>query len=1392
MKKIVLLLAVIVFSFSAYEVQAQNTYKKEKFSSEFDTRRDNMGYWMDGAKKGLVSYNPKIPLKPAKYNGSELNVKGVKTEDSPDVAVSDQNNVTQSENSVFIDPNDFNYILNSNNSTSWDGNSVGWMYGADYLQSDDGSLTFGGSVQGAGGNNSGDPTTAIDQNGRQYVGYISYDGGMGVSYSDDGSSWTAKTVSNSVNQDKNHMWVDNNLSSPNEGNLYTVWTDFSGSNNDNDIVFSRSTDNGNTWSAAINISAAVNSGSHDQGCVVQTGPNGEVYVTWVIYDTWPSDETAIGFAKSTDGGATFEPAVRIIENIKGIRVSETSKNHRVSSFPSMAVDNSGGSYDGNIYISWTNIGTPGVNTGQNRSVYIVNSTDGGTTWSTAVRINQGPFDDDREAYFPWITCDDETGTLAAVFYDDRNTGSYDCETFSAYSLDAGATWTDFVVSDVSFTPSPIPGLSDGYMGDYLGITSKGGKVYPCWTDNRGGVYMTYVSVYELNLNAEFAADETEICNGSAVTFTDVSAGVPTSWDWSFPGGSPDSFNGQNPPPITYSTIGFYTVTLTVYDGAEYNTEVKTDYINVKNVIADFSGTPIPVVVGNTVTFTDESSCTPTGWTWSFPGGVPNSYVGQTPPAIQYDVEGMYDVTHTVTNAAGTDTKTYEDYITVVSSDFLMTNGTITTCTGNFYDSGGPDYGYGNSENYLMTFYPATTGNMIRFDFIEFEVENNCDNLYIYDGEDISTPLIGTYSGSVVPGIVTANNTEGALTFNFTSDYIGYMDGWHAIVSCYAGTDPPVADFVASDVVPWPNNVVVFTDLSINFPTSWEWSFNPSTVSYVNGTGEFSQNPEVEFADLGFYSVTLTATNDNGTDTETKTDYIEVVEPSLCLDDDLYNTGCYSGDGLTSWNLESINVPVIECANGDPYNWYHNFTDMIHEFEAGGEYTLTAHGGGNNYLDVWIDINEDYYLDDDELIVDDFFFSEASVSYDIPITIPTYAPAGQYILRYRTNWDSPVEGSCDPYDYGNMCDFTAEIGESEFPVAEDLTGYVDGYDVSLAWTAPGAGGQTGFNIYRDGSVIDNTTDITYTDMDLALGFYEYCVTAVYTDGESYCSNTFPAAITDPLLGDCENFYGLTVGDLVAGQIGDPWITWSGGSEEDATVSDTYSYSPDNSFVVDNDVDLVRKLDDAPIVTGLHVYSHYMYVSAGHSGYFNVQTDPVPGTGWVVEVFFSDDGTGYVSVNETNIQDFTYSPDTWIFVEINFDMVNAEAEIRFDEATLTIWNNILSIGGINYYGGTEGGPPSTYYDNVCFLADGGWLITSIAEEAFEQAISIFPNPASDLINAKSDIKMTNVRVYNNTGKLVTNKHVNSKLYQLNTSKYVSGIYFFQIVTNEGVVFKRIIIQ
>jgi hypothetical protein len=458
-----------------------------------DTRIDNNGYWKKMAEQGLAVLNPAREVEPAVFTGSKIHAYSVITDDSPDVPVTDESG-TQSENSIFVDPSDKLTALNSNNSVS----GGGALYGADDLYTFDGAETFEGEIQGAGGSNSGDPTTGIDNNGRWYVNFISSSGGQAVAYSDNqGGSWTSVYVaSNPGNMaDKNHMWVDNSPDSPYDGNLYIAWTDFGGSN-DGDIVISRSTNAGESWSSKINISNGINAGSHNQGVNISTGPNGEIYAIWAIYDSWPSDEDAIGMAKSTDGGETWDDPVRIITNIRGVRNSGVPQNMRVASFPAAAVDCSDGPNRGNIYVVWTNIGVPGENTGSDRDVYMIRSINEGSTWSDPIRINQDEIGQGKAHYDPWIACDPANGILSVIFYDNRNVNSNQAEAWAAVSTNAGSNWEDFKVSDVSFTPSPIPGLASGYFGDYLGITAYDGKVYPCWTDNRTGSAMTYVSVFE--------------------------------------------------------------------------------------------------------------------------------------------------------------------------------------------------------------------------------------------------------------------------------------------------------------------------------------------------------------------------------------------------------------------------------------------------------------------------------------------------------------------------------------------------------------------------------------------------------------------------------------------------------------------------------------------------------------------------------------------------------------------------------------------------------------------------------------------------------------------------------------------------------------------------------
>lgn len=498
MKKttLIIFIALVVFGFGLNWLISSPQESEHDKRSKVDTRIDNEHYWEKMAEKGYIPFNPETRVPPAVYKGSKIKAFSVITEDSPDVPVTTINS-TQSETSIFVDPNNNEIVLNSNNSTQ---NPVGQLYGANGFFSFNAGESWGGEVQGAGGGNSGDPTTAIGLDGRWFVNFISNPGGMGIAYSDNqGDTWTTKTVAPNPGSlaDKNHMWIDNSPTSPYQGNLYVAWTNFGGPE-DSEIAISRSTDNGATWSTSVAVSNAVNAGSHNQGVNLSTGPNGEVYAIWGVYDGWPTDESAIGMAVSMDGGASWEPSVRIIDNIRGIRTTETSKNMRVNSFPSAAVDCSNGPDAGAIYVAWSNIGVPGVNTGNDMDVYVIKSSDKGETWGDPIRVNQDPAGEGKQHYFPWITVDASNGIVSLVFYDDRNVSDNETEVFCANSDDGGETWEDFQVSDVSFSPAPIPGLAGGYMGDYLGIYAYDGMVYPVWMDNRTGTVMAYVSPYETN------------------------------------------------------------------------------------------------------------------------------------------------------------------------------------------------------------------------------------------------------------------------------------------------------------------------------------------------------------------------------------------------------------------------------------------------------------------------------------------------------------------------------------------------------------------------------------------------------------------------------------------------------------------------------------------------------------------------------------------------------------------------------------------------------------------------------------------------------------------------------------------------------------------------------
>lgn len=87
-----------------------------------------------------------------------------------------------------------------------------------------------------------------------------------------------------------------------------------------------------------------------------------------------------------------------------------------------------------------------------------------------------------------------------------------------------------------------------------------------------------VSCTGLPVVADFTADSTNINTGGSVNFQDNSTGNPTSWKWTFYGGTPSTSNVQNPSGIIYNINGYHSVKLVVNNGFETDSIIKTNFI----------------------------------------------------------------------------------------------------------------------------------------------------------------------------------------------------------------------------------------------------------------------------------------------------------------------------------------------------------------------------------------------------------------------------------------------------------------------------------------------------------------------------------------------------------------------------------------------------------------------------------------------------------------------------------------------------------------------------------------------------------------------------------------------------------------------------------------------
>lgn len=217
-------------------------------------------------------------------------------------------------------------------------------------------------------------------------------------------------------------------------------------------------------------------------------------------------------------------------------------------------------------------------------------------------------------------------------------------------------------------------------------------------------------------------------------------------------------------------------------------------------------------------------------------------------------------------------------------------------------------------------------------------------VYIADGTS-STNYINTGQITTNPSFVSSSDfhlssiSSPAYHAGVNVGLVSDLDGnsWNNPPSIgayeYTEEDPPIANFTADTTPIYTGDSVEFTDTSTNVPTSWSWNFG-------DGGTSTQQNPTHTFLTAGTFTITLTSTNDYGSDTETKVNYITVVTPGLVpVSGFIVNdTTAYTGQTIY-FTDQSLNTPT---------SWLWNFGDgnssinqnPTHSYSTVGIFTVT--------------------------------------------------------------------------------------------------------------------------------------------------------------------------------------------------------------------------------------------------------------------------------------------------------------------------------------------------------------------------------------------------------------------------------------------------------------------
>ncbi len=238
-----------------------------------------------------------------------------------------------------------------------------------------------------------------------------------------------------------------------------------------------------------------------------------------------------------------------------------------------------------------------------------------------------------------------------------------------------------------------------------------------------GQFVSYIAKFGFTPpTADFSANDTFICEGNLVTFTDLSVDTPTIWSWTFSGGTPGTSTNQNPT-VTYNTPGTYNVKLVVSNVGGSDSMTKSGYITVNSLPVANAGSDVDICIGSN---TNLSASGGTIYSWSPPTGLNN-------PNISNPIASpTSSTTYTVTVTDGNGCSDIDGVIVTVNplpaisfsgldSTYCDTSSAVTL-TGS--PSGGTFSGTGITGN---QFDPSIAGigtHTITYDYTD---GNSCSN-----------------------------------------------------------------------------------------------------------------------------------------------------------------------------------------------------------------------------------------------------------------------------------------------------------------------------------------------------------------------------------------------------------------------------------------------------------------------------------------------------------------------------------------------------------------------------------------------------------------------------------------------------------------------------------------